>query len=490
MLNDYSQVTKGQKVARRPHIVPRQTPSLLISVQRPALHRPNLNLPGTAVHYIPKAQSPDLRRPALSSGTYTAERSVAETTSKTYTDVNSFVEPPAEPVVEPRPATPAPEASPAAPAPEPRPAAPAAEVRPSTQAVEIRPAAPASELRPETPAAKPRPQQAQKAIKSKSAFSIMAATLLPKIALGALFLGAAGFFTYNALLWQSGEYSVMPAKDSGLDSRMMEYASNGVAALEPPESINNSESSFLRPSEQFSWQYYTVKRGDSITKISQDYGLSLDAIVASNKINNARELREGDVLRIPNMDGIPYSIVKGDSYEKISERFGVPLNAILDANDIQTGDIHSGEQIFIPGARMPASELKQALGEAFIYPVKGRLSSSFGWRKDPFTGVRSFHKGIDIVADSGTPVKAAMSGKIAMVGFSPILGKYIIITHNDKYQTMYAHLNSVQVVRDAKVSQGERIGEVGNTGYSTGPHLHFVIYKNGRELNPLEQLKL
>jgi murein DD-endopeptidase MepM/ murein hydrolase activator NlpD len=317
----------------------------------------------------------------------------------------------------------------------------------------------------------------------------LAGRVLPKVFIGLIVAGALGFFSYNALQWQN-DYTIRPASDASLRSRMMEFAANGADSLDPElEAERDAASPALRPSEPFAWQYYTAKKGDSVSKIAAAHSLSMDAVIASNKMSNARGLREGDVLRIPNMNGIPYTITAGDTYENIAEKFNVPMDAILDANDIQTGEMNIGEQIFIPGAHMPADALKLALGELFIYPVRGRLSSAFGWRKDPFSGVRSFHKGIDIVADTGTPVKASMDGRVSMVGFSPILGRYVIITHSGGYQTMYAHLNSAQVARGARIKQGEVLGEVGNTGYSTGAHLHFVIYNNGREINPLEQLK-
>ncbi|MDR2480984.1 MAG: M23 family metallopeptidase [Spirochaetaceae bacterium] len=315
---------------------------------------------------------------------------------------------------------------------------------------------------------------------------------LPKFFIALLAAGAVGFFAYNALLWQNSDYLIQPAADNSLRTAMFDFAANGPSAFvqdTETESDNISESA-LSPSVPFSWQYYAVKKGDTVSKIAAAKSLSIDAVIASNKMSNARNLREGDILRIPNMDGIPYIIAKGDTYDKISEKFGVPLNVILDANDVQSGDVTAGGQIFIPGARMPADELKQALGDIFLYPLHGRISSVFGWRKDPFTGVRTFHKGIDIVSSVGAPVKASMTGSVSMVGFSPILGKYVILSHPGKYQTMYAHLNSASVTKGAKIIQGDIIGEVGNTGYSTGPHLHFVIYKNGREINPLEQLKL
>ncbi|MDR2468387.1 MAG: M23 family metallopeptidase [Spirochaetaceae bacterium] len=451
MVNDYTQVIKDQHVARRPQIFAVQGSTVLKSVQKPAAKRPNLPAYRQAgARFVTINQSPD-RRPTG----------------------RPFVELPDEPQIE-------------------------LHANEEVTQYSVKQSPP--------PAPKPEPhrvrhsQTEELAKSSLPRFSETFPDFFPKFVLGVLAIVAVAAFAYTALLWQSGEYLIQPATDDTLRGRMLDYVANGAEALAPEQTAEDSSAALpegigaaerrLAPSVSFSWQYYTVKKGDVVSKIAAAHAISIDAIIASNKMANVRNLREGDVLRIPNMDGIPYTITANDSYEKVSEKFGVPLDAILDANDVQSGEMIAGEQIFIPGARMPADELKRALGEVFSYPVRGRLSSPFGWRKDPFTGVRSFHKGIDIVADVGVPVKAAMAGKVSMVGFSPILGKYIIVSHDATYQTMYAHLNSSMVTRGSNVAQGEIIGEVGNTGYSTGPHLHFVIYKNGREINPLEQLKL
>jgi murein DD-endopeptidase MepM/ murein hydrolase activator NlpD len=240
--------------------------------------------------------------------------------------------------------------------------------------------------------------------------------------------------------------------------------------------------------ETFSWTSYQVKKGDSVSKIAVHFAISIDAIIASNNIPNAKRLPEGKVLRIPNMDGIPYTVKKGDNLVKISKSMGVPLNAILDANDIRSDYINAGETLFIPGAKMPPAALKLALGEMMVYPVRGRLTSPYGWRNDPISGVRRFHAAIDLAAGTGMTVKTAMDGKVATVGFNPTFGKFIIVSHDDGYQSMYAHLSAVSVKQGDYISQGSKIGEVGNTGYSTGSHLHFAVYRHGRAINPLELL--
>jgi murein DD-endopeptidase MepM/ murein hydrolase activator NlpD len=240
--------------------------------------------------------------------------------------------------------------------------------------------------------------------------------------------------------------------------------------------------------ETFKWQSYRVKRGDSVYKIAQDHAISMDAVIASNGMSNAKKLYEGQEIKIPNMDGIPYTVKRGDSLLKISGSMGVPLTAILDANDVETDDISPGTVLFIPGARMKTEDLKLALGEFFKYPIRGRLSSPFGWRNDPFTGVRRYHAALDLAAPTGTVIKASMDGRVATVGYNATYGKFIILSHSNSFQTLYAHLSATSVSQGAYVSQGAKIGEVGSTGYSTGPHLHFAVYKNGKAVNPLDLL--
>jgi murein DD-endopeptidase MepM/ murein hydrolase activator NlpD len=164
------------------------------------------------------------------------------------------------------------------------------------------------------------------------------------------------------------------------------------------------------------------------------------------------------------------------------------MEIILDANNMDSDSITVGMSLFIPGAKMRAEDLKLALGELFIYPVRGRLSSPYGWRNDPISGARRFHAALDMAANTGTPVKASMDGRVATVGLNSVYGKYIILSHGGGFQTLYAHLNSVAVTQGTYVNQGSKIGEVGSTGYSTGPHLHFAVYRNGKPVNPLEYL--
>ena len=285
--------------------------------------------------------------------------------------------------------------------------------------------------------------------------------------------------------WVVPEAPVIKAPEDALfEQDMISYA----GLLQETQDQEGGEEIPLDMMETFKWQNYKVKRGDSVFKIAQDHAISMDAVIASNGMTNAKRLYEGQELKIPNMDGIPYIVKRGDSLLKISGSMGVPLTAILDANDIESDDISPGTVLFIPGARMKTEDLKLALGEFFKYPMRGRLTSPFGWRNDPFTGVRRYHAAIDLAAPTGTTVKASMDGRVATVRYNATYGKFIILSHSGGFQSLYAHLNATSVSQESYVSQGAKIGEVGSTGYSTGPHLHFAVYKNGRPVNPLDFL--
>ncbi|MGI5090647.1 M23 family metallopeptidase [Treponema vincentii] len=235
---------------------------------------------------------------------------------------------------------------------------------------------------------------------------------------------------------------------------------------------------------------YTVRKGDTISGIASRAGLrNFGTLLSVNNIDNARRISAGQVLRIPSTDGLLYTVKKNETLAGIAAAHKVSVTALLDANDLTQETLAVGQKLFIPGASLSSFELRKALGELFIYPIRGRLTSPFGYRSDPFTGVRSFHSGIDLAAPTGTAVKATLDGKIAETGFNRIFGNYVIITHDRGYQSLYGHLSAIYVKRGQYVTQGAAVGAVGNTGYSTGPHLHLSIYKNGSLINPFSVLK-
>lgn len=123
-------------------------------------------------------------------------------------------------------------------------------------------------------------------------------------------------------------------------------------------------------------------------------------------------------------------------------------------------------------------------------PVKGRLSSAFGWRDHPVTGERAFHQGIDLAAHTGTPVRASLPGKVVLSDFKEGYGNVVVLDHGSGFTTLYAHNKENHVQEGQWIQAGEQIAAVGSTGRSTGPHLHFEVRRNGRHLDPEEFIGL
>ena len=124
-----------------------------------------------------------------------------------------------------------------------------------------------------------------------------------------------------------------------------------------------------------------------------------------------------------------------------------------------------------------------------VWPLEGRISSAFGWRKDPFTGKKKFHDGIDLAAKEGTDVKAAMSGRVQITDDQRGYGKVVVLDHGNGFTTLYAHNEDVLVKSGDWVTKGSTIAKVGSTGRSTGPHLHFEVRRDGKYLDPEKFLK-
>ncbi len=123
-----------------------------------------------------------------------------------------------------------------------------------------------------------------------------------------------------------------------------------------------------------------------------------------------------------------------------------------------------------------------------IWPLRGRVTSEFGPRRSPFTGRGEFHDGIDIAAPRGTPVYATADGKVEVAVYRRGIGNHIIIDHGYGFQTLYGHLSGFAVSRGERVYKGQLVGYVGNTGMSTGPHLHYTVYVHGVAVNPREYM--
>lgn len=245
----------------------------------------------------------------------------------------------------------------------------------------------------------------------------------------------------------------------------------------------------LQKLKRISIAIYRVKKGDTVFTIAEKLGIVVDTLISFNSISSNLALEEGDDLLIPNMDGIVLFPKQRIFLAQIENIYKIPPSVLMYINNIQRDFVYPREEVFIPFARMNEEEKSYFLAKPFIYPLKGgRFTSPFGVRKDPFTHKKTFHGGIDIGVPIGTPVYAAAAGKVIFVGNGKGYGKLVVIKHNYEYSTWYGHLSGFKVKKGDYVKQGDLIALSGNTGRTTGPHLHFEVRRFNLRTNPLEAL--
>ncbi len=164
------------------------------------------------------------------------------------------------------------------------------------------------------------------------------------------------------------------------------------------------------------------------------------------------------------------------------------LNRQLDVLTRQMDD--RTEKLGILDTLMLAISAKKKLLPSVLPVEGGWYSSNFGWRIDPFNGVRAFHEGMDFMAEAGTPARSAAGGMVVYSDFHPQYGNMIEVDHGNGLITRYAHMSIRYAKAGDVVFSGGNIGQVGSTGRATGPHLHFEVRQNGAPLNPARFLRL
>lgn len=302
-------------------------------------------------------------------------------------------------------------------------------------------------------------------------------------------------YTMNSLENTTSPLVLKEAVDNEYDflnSEITRFALQSISDISEDGSIEGSVASYTFK-QPVSYTTYTVKSGDTISGISKRFGLkNISTIIAVNNIENVRSLNAGKKLTIPSVDGLFYKVKGGDSVQAIAKKYDVTVEDLLDVNDLDSELLVAGNNLFIPGAKLDKTTLHRALGDTFTNPlrnVKWRLTSRCGWRANPFTGVKQYHPGIDMAISQGTPIYAALNGKVVACGWSNIYGNYVIIDHGNGYQSLYGHMYKKLCTLNQEVSTSTKIGLVGSTGYSTGAHLHFTVYKNGKVVDPLTLIK-
>ncbi|EKO86362.1 peptidase, M23 family [Leptospira interrogans serovar Grippotyphosa str. 2006006986] len=265
----------------------------------------------------------------------------------------------------------------------------------------------------------------------------------------------------------------------------LDYNNQSVKRLR--EDIKNNlkvSISNLKRSELTSLEFYryVVKKEDNFFKIMARTGMDIDTISSVNSLASPYDIYPGMELLIPNMRGVYDSDERENSFlirKKLSKKYKLAEKFISFDEDKKLW--------FIPGKGLPKEERSFFYGVAFYRPLgsEGIISSRFGKRKDPFTRKETFHGGLDMAAEEGTPVYASADGEVYFSDKKGGYGNLIILGHKLGYETLYGHLSSISVRPGEKVHKGQKIGEVGQTGRATGNHLHFEVRRFNQRQKPI-----
>ena len=235
---------------------------------------------------------------------------------------------------------------------------------------------------------------------------------------------------------------------------------------------------------------YTRKPAEDLFSLNARLGLRYDTLATLNASASRDAFNARSRILIPSQDGLFVSDPpRGD------------LEDMVLATRLAAGKKPMKLQVAREGRWQPVSyfpddsfsSVERAFFLRILYrsPIdKGRDTSLYGWRSDPFTGSREFHTGLDIGAAEGTPVHAARDGRVAEVGQNDLLGRYVVLTHPGGYQTVYGHLSAINATIGEEVITGFILGAVGHTGLATGPHLHFEVRTRAGTRDPLQLIRM
>lgn len=242
------------------------------------------------------------------------------------------------------------------------------------------------------------------------------------------------------------------------------------------------------------WNSYRVGTGESLWSIAKRHDLDIPVIVHANPaLSDPRKIHAGQTLKLPNMDVIKVRVRAGQNLWEIARLYSVGAADIKKFNTLVSDKLSTGQILHIldPNLTLVAAKrLSMANKSGMLWPTGRRsVSSVYGYRMHPIYKRKIFHEGIDLRGHSGSPVYAALDGRVSFVGWVRGYGKIIVVRHGNGLSTRYAHLSATQVKRGQRIVKGQVIGKVGKTGTATGPNLHFEVRKNGLHQNPLTYLK-
>ncbi len=294
-----------------------------------------------------------------------------------------------------------------------------------------------------------------------------------------------------------------PAPELGTHTVTTQTASRG-----GNRGINNSSTLFQAPvphttipdRDRMEIITYTVQANDNVWAIAQGFGLKPETILWANPAleKSPDLLHVGQVLIILPVDGVYHTVQRGDTVEKLAKTYQTTVDKITSfaLNGLSEPYLlQPGQKLVIPDGRKQIVVPQQnyypmtIVGHAPKDALKG--SGKFAWPTQGYLSQRywSGHLGIDIANRTGTPIYAADDGYVLMAGRDTYgYGNQVVIDHGNGYLTRYAHLQTILVKAGDSVKKNQKIGTMGSTGRSTGPHLHFEVIQDGARRNPLSFL--
>lgn len=265
-----------------------------------------------------------------------------------------------------------------------------------------------------------------------------------------------------------------------------ELSSANVLFKQFSQEIENSYKQIARSAEPVDVLFfkYTALSSDTLLTIAARCVLPYETIATLNRINGSDASIEGKTLLLPTCPGLflpfdpktPLEILLAQKYLADSEYSCYTFDNI--------------KYSFVQNARLSSTERAFFLDSALQLPLpNGILTSDYGMRKSPITGHYIFHDGVDFAAPEGTPVLACKAGSVEQTGWSEVYGNFIIVKHDASTRSFYAHLSIISVTAGDLIFSRSSIGKVGSTGFSTGAHLHFEIWVDGKTVDPLSMIK-
>lgn len=337
-----------------------------------------------------------------------------------------------------------------------------------------------------------------------------------KVLVNKLFWGRGKFFKFTAqflgvllvvIVFMSYTY-----KSATVDSD--EYAFDDANAPQTGLLVQGASTNTTIPEDRsrMDSEEYIVKTGDSLSSISEYYGLEIESILWANDLQEDSVIKPGETLEIPPGNGLSVEVESGDTLGDLAERYNANPQTIIDVNWLDYPfELHAGQELFIPEGEKPEpppeptapvySGVIHQRGTAGTYQSSGDYDPNIGrflnWPVSSGGTVTQcysgWHNGVDIAAPQGTDIVAAAPGTVTFAGCHsgscPPLGSMyggsalawaVVVDHGNGFLTVYGHMSNIHVSSGDTVSTGQSLGKIGSTGTSYGVHVHFMLTRDGR----------